>query len=222
MNTPDFKLDHFKLYDVVDQKVEYKLTLQGQFDKEPRPAVLRTVLFFANPVSKNKAPIHDRDAHLIWYQLYQPSPEPTREVFAENQFGRQRIRIGKPLGLLVPAQKQGHEMPKYLDHFKLYWVLEQQPVTAGVALDDEFGSGEAKVMELLAFGVPVQKVYAGKPSPIINKRDHLMLYRITPKQFTGQRSVRDQFTLRRARTLTFLQSIGLAVPSLKLEWKELW
>jgi hypothetical protein len=222
MNAPEFKLDHFKLYDVVDQRVEYKITLQGQFDKEPRPALLRAVHLFANPVSKNKAPIHDRDAHLIWYQLYQPTPEPAREVFTENQFGRQRIRIGKPIALLVPAQKKGHEWPKNLDHFKLYGVLEHQPVTAGVALEDEFGVGEAKVMELIAFGVPVQKVFQEKVSPIINKRDHLMIYRITPRQFAEKRAVRDQLTLTRARTLTFLQSVGLAVPSLKLEWKELW
>jgi hypothetical protein len=225
MNAQELKLDYFTIYDVVDYRVEYKVALQGQFDEEPKEAELLALSNFANPVSKNKEPIYDPNAHLTWYWLYQPIPEPTRRVGVGNQFGEQEILIGKPTALLAPAQKEREEsqFPEGLDHFKLYWVLRgREPVDKDVALQDQFGieeMGQTRVMYPILFGVPVKKEHRGKVSPIHNEEAHLMFYRIMPWKCKQSRGVRDQFD---GRDLTFLQSVLLAVPSVKLEWGEEW
>jgi hypothetical protein len=226
MNAQELKLDYFTIYDVADYRVEYKVALQGQFDEEPKEAVLVALSYFANPVSKNREPIYDPNAHLTWYALYQPEPERPRTVVVENQFGQQTIWIGRPWALAVPAQKEtgGPEglspFPEGLDHFKLYWVLEGEPVNKVVALQDQFDieeAGETKVSFPFLFGVPVKKEYRGEVSPGYNEEAHLMIYRITPRLWEQARGVRDQFV---ARDLTFLQRVLLAVPSVKLEWEE--
>lgn len=220
MNAQELNLDYFKIYDVKDYRVEYWVALQGQFDEEPEKAELLVLSYFANPVSKNRESIYDRNAHLTWYWLYQPIPEPTRMVVVENQFGQQKIVIGKPAALLAPAQKRqkDSQFPMELDHFKLYWVLERESVDKSVALQDQFGSEEARVTYPVAFGVPVQKEYEGKVSHIHNDEAHLMIYSITPQSLRQTRVVRDQFG---RHYLIFLRSVGLAAPSVKLEWQEL-
>jgi hypothetical protein len=199
MNAQELRLDYFKIYDVTDYRVEYWVVLKGQFDEEPEKAELLSLEYFANPVSKGKEPIYNRNAHLTWYALYQPIPEP----------------------LLAPAQKrqEGSQFPVELDHFKLYWVLEleTEPVLKSLALQDQFGSEEVRVTYPVAFGVPVQKEYQGKVSPIHNEKAHLMIYSITPRLFKQTRVIRDQFG---RRYLVFLGSVRLAVPSVKLEWEE--
>jgi hypothetical protein len=220
MNAQDLKLDYFKLYDVMDYRVEYWVALQGQFDEEPEKAELLLLSYFANPVRKNREPMFNRHAHLAWYWLHQPMPEPLRTVVVENQFGQQKILIGKPRALLAPAQKKerGSQFPVELDHFKLYWVLEGEPVNKSVALQDQFGSEEARVMHPVAFAVPVKKEYQGEVSPLHNEKAHLVIYRITPRPWQQARAVRDQFD---RRYLFFLRSVGLAVPGVKLEWEEM-
>lgn len=220
MNAQDLKLDYFKIYDVGDYKVDYQVRLQGQFDEEPQDAELTLLSYFANPVSKNGEPIYNRNAHLTWYRLYSQIPEPTRNVMVENQFGQQKIIIGKSPALLAPARKQerGSQFPVDLDHFKLYWVLEGEPVNQGVELKDQFSGEEAKVFYPLFFGVPVQKEYQGNVSPIHNKKAHLLIYKITPRSLQQARAVRDQFGM---RYLFFLRSVLLAVPGIKPEWEEL-
>jgi hypothetical protein len=223
MEAQEIQLDYFNIYDVVDYRVEYQVILKGQFDEEPKEAWLLCLSHFANPVSKNNEPIHNPNAHLTWYSLCQPILEPARMVVVENQFGQQEIPIGKPHALLAPAKKEREEseFPDDLDHFKLYGVLEGEPVHQVVALQDQFGieeAGETKVSFPLAFGVPVEKEYKGDVSPIRNHEAHLMIYRVTPRSLEQGRGVRDQFD---GRDLTFLQSVLLAVPSVKLEWNEL-
>jgi len=222
MNAQELRLDYFNIYDVVDYRVDYQVALQGQFDEEPKKAELLSLSNFANPVSKNKEPIYNPHAHLTWYALYQPIPEPTRIVVVENQFGQQKIVIGMPRAFAAPAQKRqkGSQFPEDLDHFKLYWVLEGEPVSKVVALQDQFGieeMGETKVSWPLALGVPVKKEYRGEVSPIHNEEAHLMIYRITPRSLKQGRGVRDQFD---GRDLTFRLSVLLAAPSVKLRWEE--
>jgi len=234
MNAQDLRLDYFKIYDVVeDRTVDYSVALQGQFDKERKIAARLLFLgCFANPVSKNGEPFYNPNAHLTWYQLYQPKLRwhPTRRVLVENQFGKQEIRIGGPLdlfrgrqpALLAPAQK-GDEgrFPARLDHFKLYFVVEGKPLDNEiVTLQDQFGSEEVTVTDLVAFGTPVKKEYKGKVSPIHNEEAHLMIYRITPQSPPSVESVAvlDQFD---RHHLDLGDSLGLAVPSVKLKWEEL-
>ncbi|MGK7914493.1 MAG: hypothetical protein AB4038_02965 [Prochloraceae cyanobacterium] len=217
MNAQDLRLDYFKIYDVRDYRVNYRIDLQGQFDEEAEKAELFTLTHFATPVSKNQEPIYNRNAHLLWYRLYQPMPEPSRIVEVENQFGLMKIFIGKPYALLAPASKRGNQFPVELDHFKLYQVLDGEPVNQKVALQDQFGSIEAKVLYPLFFGVPVKKTYRENVSPIYNEKAHLIIYRITPRSLQEVSYVRDQFD---KYFLYCFRSLGLAVPSLKLRWNE--
>jgi hypothetical protein len=230
MEAQELNLDYFKIYDVKDHRVRYQVALQGQFDEEPEKAELLALSYFANPARKNREEPHDRNAHLTWYWLYQPMPEPTRVVVFENQFGKQKLMIGAARALLAPAQKRerGSRFPKGLDHFKLYWVLKSRPLDQTVAITDQFGREETEVTYPVAFGVPVSKIHLEKDfpfhpdriekvPPIYNKRAHLVIYRIEPRKIQEGRVVRDQFAVRH---LYFFRSLGLAVPSLKLEWKQ--
>lgn len=220
MNARDLGLDYFKIYDVVDQRVEHWVALKGQFDDEPEKAELMVLSYFGNPARKNEEPLYDRNAHLCWYWLYQPIPEPMRTVAVENQFGQQKIVTGKPAALFVPAQKRerGSQFPKKLDHYKLYWVLRSERLDRNVTLQDQFGVEETRVLYPILFGVPVHKEYKDEVSPIHNDRAHLLVYRIMPRTMRQSKIVRDQFG---RRYLTFLQSMALAVPGIKLDWEEM-
>ena len=219
MTAKELKLDYFKFYDVANQSLDDWVTLQGQFDKEPERARILFINFFANAVSKNREALYNKYAHLNWYNIFDPVPEPTRVVVVENQFGKQKLLIGPARALLAPAQKyeRGSQFPEALDHFKLYKVLEGEPVDKAVALKDQFGADEVKVTAPLAFAVPVKKEHAGTAIPIRNKRAHLVLYRITPRSMQRTELVRDQFG---RRHIQIYRSVFLAAPSLKREWKE--
>jgi len=220
MNAQELQLDYFKIYDVFDHRVEHWVALQGQFDDEPEKAELMVLSHFGNPASKNQEPMHDRNAHFSCYRLYQPLPDPMRMVELENQFGKQRIITGSPAALLAPAQKRerGSRFPEKLDHYKLYRVLRSERLDKEVALEDQFGREEARVLYPILFGAPVHKEFRDQISPIYNDRAHLLIYRIVPRRVRQSRIVRDQFG---RRYLTFMRSVALAVPGLKREWKEL-
>ena len=220
MNAHELGLDCFKIYDVVDNRVEHWVTLQGQFDEEPEKAELLLMSHFANPASKGREEMYDPNAHLAWYWLHQPMPEPMRVVVVENQFGVTELVIGRPGALLAPAQKRerGSHLPEKLDHFKVYWVLRGEPLEKRVELQDQFGGEVETVLYPIAFGVPVQKEHQGRVSHINNDRAHLLIHRIAPRPVRQGKIVRDQFG---RRYVTFLQSVGLAVPSVKLKWQVL-
>ncbi len=217
----DHKLDHFKVYLVEPHEVEYKVELMGQFDKEPKVAVLRRLSHFAVVVRKNKEEIIDKNAHFTVYDIRQEVEEPTRVVKITNQFGDQKFRIGQPIGMLVPARKveEGLEFPKELDHYKCYAVLRgAEPVDKEVALADQFRKDEVKVGAPRIFCVPVIKVHKDKKYAIHNERDHLTFYAITPTPDTEKtRGVVDQFDDRRLR---ITRGILLGVPSHKLGYEE--
>ena len=221
MNAQELKLDYFQIYDIANQRVRYSVTLQGQFDQEPKKSELVILDWFANTVSKNGEPIFDRNAHLTCYYLYQPIPEPTRVVLLENQFGTQEIYIGHIRGLLTPAEKieRGSEFPDKLDHYKIYRVLDGKPVDRGVKLKDQFGTSEAKVTYPYAFAVPVKKEHVGKVFSVHNERAHLTIYNISHREIAKKSMVRDQFS-RRYRYVEIIRSILLAVPSVKVKWGE--
>lgn len=219
MTAQELKLDYFKLYDVENLLVKFRVTLKGQFDQEPVPAQLPVLDLFANPVSKNGERLFDRAAHFTFYRIFQEKPEPLRAVRYANQFGEAEIRIANAFGLLVPARKResGLELSKLLSHYKVYWVAEPgKPVDKTVKLRDQFRAEEATVFTPIFFAVPVEKRVARRTFPIINERAHLVIYRITPKAIAKKISVRDQF---KEYPLTVVRSLFLAVPSLKTKWK---
>ncbi len=97
-------LDHFKAYAVHEQPVNHQVRLQGQFDDQPRTAMLSAIVRFANPVDKNGEAIRNRHAHLTWYRMHGPA-EPKRKVISLNQFGEQHLLLGQPRVFLAPTQK---------------------------------------------------------------------------------------------------------------------
>ena len=197
----------------------YIVGLQGQFDKEPEQAQLTYLNFFANPASKNGEPIYDKSAHLSWYNIYDPTPDPTREVVYQDQFGKRQIYIGRAYGLLVPTWKieEGSSFPERLDHYKVYQVLQGEPVMKEVKLEDQFGRMEARVYYPRMFAVPVKKWYQGQTFGINNPDAHLAMYITDPNSTEKTIKTRDQFS---QRIQNVFRSVLLGAPCKKLQWKE--
>lgn len=216
----EFRLDHFKLYEIQPYSTLGSPYLKGQFDAMERPFALGQLQQFANPVSKNGEGIKNQNHHLTAYDIAATRPDPPRRVLLENQFGRQQIRIGAVSFLLVPAHKMepGIDFPKDLDHYKCYQVLDAPVPDVTVSLEDQFDAEErVQVWEPRHFGVPCLKMHDGKTYEIINPDDHLTIYRITSKEYSLARNVQDQFQ-KKPIQLAITRSAGLAVPSRKLEW----
>lgn len=218
MNATDLKLDYFLFYDVANQVLNEPIRAQGQFDDEPESLRLTDLNLFANPVSKNGEELHDRYAHLTWYNVFDPAPEPTRSVEVANQFGQQKILTGRTIGFLAPTHKYEHgsQFPKELDHFKVYLVLHGEGIDKEVKLEDQFGDGKVDVFYPIAFAVPVWKQHGNATFDIHNDDAHLLIYRITPRNLEKSVLVRDQFG---RRQLHVYRSLLLAAPSKKLNWK---
>lgn len=217
----DFRLDHFKVYVVKEQPVEHVVAYKGQFDKEPNKVALRVITHFANPVSKNGEKILDKNAHLTWYAFRPEREDPKRVVVIENQFGPQKLIIGQARWLLVPTHKleKGSEFPKRLDHYVGYVVLEGKSIGKAVSLEDQFGGEKESAVRLpKVFCVPVEKYHADKVTKIINERDHLTVYDITPREHETKIKTMDQFG---DHGLAVLKSVWLCVPTAKLEFEVL-
>jgi hypothetical protein len=213
------KLDYFKFYDVANQRVGDRITLQGQFDKEPEVVQVLVLDLFGHVVTKNRESVFEPAARLAWYSLFDPVPEPTRRVVIENQFGAQNLVIGRAGALLVPSRTYGPRstFPERLDHFKVYRVLDGKPVDKVVSLKDPFGAKDVAVSTPFAFGVPVTKHHGSITTSIQNKDAHLVIYRITPHSTGWSLRARDQFGLREIQAS---RAVLLAVPSLKRKWSE--
>lgn len=216
MQSQELKLDHFKIYKVSNIDVSANAWLRGQFDEEPDLARLHSLTHYCTPVSKNNEPSYDEDAHLAWYSITQQMPEPMRIVTIKNQFGTAKLILGEPFALLVPSQKQGHQFPKRLDHYKVYRVLDGEPINKGVSLNDQFENRDALIKWPVAFAVPVRKRHEGQDFQINNETAHLTMYRMTPRSIDVTRISRDQFG---RYLLAFIWSMALAVPSIKDSWK---
>lgn len=232
MNAKEFKLDYFEFYDLEEPKelgeLSPLITLRGQFDEDhpewTRPRVLRR---FGNPVSKNGEPIFDKNAHLTWYNITSSDPVTRRSVTVANQFWKkgQELVTFEARAMLVPAQKRvpGGEFtkPAKLGHYKVYSVLNEAHVQGPpVKLADQFQDREAEVYRAVAFAVPVTKELHGKEYPIINPRAHLTIFKVRySNEMPTVIVARDQFGTH--RRLKIGVSYLLAVPSKKIDWKEL-
>lgn len=232
MNAKDFKLDYFEFYELEEPKnlgeLSPLITLRGQFDEDhpewARPRVLRR---FGNPVSKNGEPIFDKNAHLTWYRITSSDGAIRRSVTVANQFWKkgQELVIYEALAMLAPAQKRvpGAEFskPAKLGHYKIYHVLNETTVEGPpVKLADQFQDREAEVYRAVGFAVPVAKELQGKEFPIQNPKAHLTIFRTKhSNEMPNVIDARDQFGTH--RRLKMGVSYLLAVPSKKIDWKEL-
>jgi len=219
MTAQELKLDYFQIYDLENRPAAGNILLQGQFDDKRIRMQVALVDFFGNAVSKNGEPLYDKNAHLAWYRGVQPA-EPIRRVILENQFGKFDIRTGTGYGLLVPTQKvePGSAFPKTLDHYKVYRLVDVEPVPQKIIkLRDQFGPSETSLRLPLYFAVPVAKRHDTKDYPIINKAAHLLIFSINVRNVEKKITLRNQFS--RGTAVNVVRSVMLAVPSLKREWK---
>jgi hypothetical protein len=216
---------HWLLWSVTSQfALDAKVALEGQFDPvgKPRGASVRRMLRLLNPAYKYHAgkeyPILNPDEHFSFYSI-RAAAEPARRVSFVNQFGRQVWRLTNPVGLLVPAQKQTHPFPEWLDHYKCYQAYPDSTFEVTIRVRDQFvpnGAG-TKVRTGSMFCVPVYKKHGDKEYPVRNAESHIAIYNIRPidlVDFTV--GVRDQFVPEQA--VVVMQAVQLAVESRKRSW----
>ncbi len=221
MSSKELGLDHFLFYDTADQRVAERIRVQTQFevgrDEEPDVIRLTAAALFANPVKKNSEGILDPNAHLTWYRVHDPVPDPMRMVNYRDQFGRRRVCLGRKAGFLAPTQKErrGGRFPEGLDHYVVYQVLESTPVNKTVALRDQWGATKTKVHYPLFFAAPSRKWHAGQVDGIQNAKAHLAIYRITPTSVEKTAKTRDQFG---SRAVIAYRRVLLGVPCDKGRW----
>jgi hypothetical protein len=218
--------NHFVFYKVAPETVAFDLLLEGQLDDAPRDVTLMSLSHFANPVEKRHdgkvERINNRNAHLSWYDLYQPHLEPTRTVRFNNQFGQHSVRIQEAKSLLVPTRKTsdpaGSSFPSTLDHYKCYEIvhLSLVPSLPSVMLTDQFGTeGSLPVGDPVYFCVPVSKQRIGaEVEPIKKEAFHLAIYELPAKAKTAAIVTRDQFG---DHSLAVEELVYLAVPTIKQE-----
>lgn len=218
MTSRELGLDHFLFYDTVDHAQDESIRIQTQFDEEMEPVRVRGTRYFANPVSKNGEGIVDPNAHLTWWVMHDPVPDPMRVVNYTDQFGRRRVYLGRKVALLTPTHKsrRGGKFPERLDHYVAFQVLDSTTVNKSVKLKDQWGADSAKVYYPVLFAAPARKWHAGRISEISNKAAHLAIYRINPTSVEKQAKTRDQFG---ARITHAFRRVLLGVPCKKGKWE---
>lgn len=107
--TPPAKLDHYKVYRVINEQRldEPNIKLADQFHK--REAAVYRPVAFAVPVTKEVHgkvfSIHNHEAHLTVYHV-QPSKDIPDVIDARDQFGTHRyLKMGVSYLLAVPSKK---------------------------------------------------------------------------------------------------------------------
>jgi len=226
---PTPPLDHFKCYQTLPEEPwDLEVGLLDQFHSDYLPALVLEPWMFCNPVDK----VHDGvtttsnpDNHLTVYWI--ETLKGSWSVTVDNQFGDdQELTVWGPVALAVPTQKLmpgDHGMPKYVDHYLLYEVVEGLNVTATVDLDDEF-PGTAPGVEVtkpVFFATPAIKGYLDYEPGFWDPEEHLVFYAISDNgEFFPEVMIRNQFLSGDAVVPLYLISIDqlLAVPSVKGDW----
>lgn len=211
------KLNHFKVYAAKGEFKQISVSLRDQFSRQIKKAIVAGIPYFANPVNKNGEGIPNPNAHLTWYTIKIDEPLIKRVVVIENQFGKQKLILGKALYLLVPTEKiePNSLFPCEFNHFICYEVLEGDFKT-DVKLKDQFN--ESPILFFVGkpryFCNPVSK-NMGK---IYDPNYHLVCYDIvSPAEGPKSRTIniKNQFGDNR---LTLQKGTLLCVPSQKIEW----
>jgi hypothetical protein len=234
---PTPPLDHFKCYEASGPLVELGGPLdvidQFHYDDYLTPA-LGPPMMFCNPVDKVHGTVttsSNPDNHLTVYWIETITGYWT--VTVDNQFNdpamSQELLVYGPVALAVPTQKLepgDHGMPKYLDHYLLYDVVEGLNVTATVDLDDQFLPDDpgvtVEVTQPVYFANPAVKGYVDHVG-MWDPDEHLLFYRISDNDEyydpEAPVSVKNQFWPDEAANL-YLTPVDqlLAVPSVKVDW----
>jgi hypothetical protein len=186
--------DHFKVYAVdyeTAPSVGLEVLLEDQFGTFT--ANVTDAVGFGNPAEKEHAaavtPIHDPDRHYTMYELDYDfeADSVVRSVEISNQFQENvEVTVYGPVALVVPTQKEDHEMVECLNHYLVYYVDEayyfEFPPVEGVNLKDQFipNGEDVTVNGPMMFANPVKKtvVDTGDVAVIEDPDLHYVLYDI--------------------------------------------
>ncbi len=180
-------LDHFRCYRVTAATpplVGIFVVLIDQFDVDASAPPVAQVFdpdWFCNPVAKRHRNrtfgITNPDAHLKFHRI-ETAPTPPITFRYKNQFESGLATVGQARWLAVPTQKEGHEPPQRLDHFKCYEVLAEPADTVVGLADQWLAEPQVEVGGAVMFCNPTRKIDAtGQGADIGNPRGHLMCYR---------------------------------------------
>jgi hypothetical protein len=182
--------DHAKCHNVIGPSISVAVTLQDQFDKAfvpprvERKTVVKPVMLCA-PVQKTRhdtgviTGITNPNTHLKIYSIAPSEVAPVRTVTVNNQFGQQRLTVRDPVALAVPTQKLPHGPFSGVDHFKCY-IASGPLINKVVDLDDQFDvERNITVLRPVVFCNPVEKTVAGVVTPILEPKEHLVLYSLS-------------------------------------------
>ena len=187
-------LDHFLVYKTKPELIQSeRVQLKGKFDKHYKNYQIFRKLNFVNPVCKihegNTFRINHEDYHFNWYRIKGPE-EASITVEFDNQFGDdQKMVIGGPVFLLSPSgkivksRKENYKIPKDLDHYKVYTVLDviRGIDVASVNLKDQFTKKmSAGVISPKFYAVPVSKIHRGKNFEVIRSDEAIVFYDFNP------------------------------------------
>jgi hypothetical protein len=212
-----FRIDHFLCYrvDPTSTQTQHKVVLRDQFGT--RKGVAFPLTSLCNPVRKNATGVRHPRSHLACYVLKSSTPFTRKKVSVTNQLDRaMQLVVTAPQRLCLPTGKSLKPttfpaIPKGLDHFLCYPVRPLKPALPhSVKLKDQFGSFAARTLAPALLCNPVSK----NRRAILNRRDHLLCYTLTPnKAFKPRRvAITNQFG---KQTLVASASTALCVPSLK-------
>jgi hypothetical protein len=233
---PTPPLDHFKCYQTLlgEPLVVKNVNVWDQFHEDYLFTWVMDPMMFCNPVDKVHGTVttsSNPDNHLTVYELHGETLKDYWTVTVDNQFSDaavpQTLLVWGPVALAVPTQKVtpgDHGLPKYLDHYLLYEVVEGLNVTATVDLDDQFpGTAPGvEVTEPVYFANPALKGYVDVEPEMgmWDPEEHLMFYRISDnEEFLPLVTIRNQFFPEEPWPLNlFPEEQLLAVPSVKVEW----
>jgi hypothetical protein len=205
--------NHYKVYEVPESfVVTGDIRLNDQFGEFLTTVVLLDK--FANPVDKNAEGIPDTTLHQTWWEI--DDPEPVRTVEMTNQFGTQTLTLGNGRYLVLPAHKNdtsGPPPPGDGQHYKCY-EAEGTPVDSAVVLVDQFDVMTTVATVPKYFCNPVEKMFEGVVSPIVDPEQHMTCYELGPSMPVFIPLLAwDQFG---PWQLTAAQTEWLCVPSAKL------
>jgi hypothetical protein len=185
---------------VKDQFMEDSLTLTGlEYLSNPVEKVVQNETF--NIVSPND--------HLTWYRAV--GRDTLIRVGYVNQFDSVTYDIGPVEWLLVPTQKEPHDPPVGLDHYKCYRIIDPQPYDINFTLQDQFDPIPEEIMSIspMYFCTPCQKNH----EPMFDTITHYVAYQIVPPNISSEsRLTWDQFG---EHFVQVLNSEMLLVPSKK-------
>ena len=101
------RLDHFKLYEVLNGKaLEQWVAIKDQFGEEK--VEIYCPIYFGTPVQKTyndkNSPIHNEKAHLIIYRIT-PTQRLIRPILVRDQFRQSYVQFLWDVGLAIPSLK---------------------------------------------------------------------------------------------------------------------